>query len=113
MSSKLGFKRMKKATPEALLERAKEIEKKILDGEFKGQKLKSAKKFHAFYMWKYRSAVGADKKAAHKVAQMIFPEMLRHIGITPIDDLFIKRALQESIALAKKAKNKKKARKAS
>lgn len=103
----LGFKRLSKATPQAYYKRAKDIEANLLKGEYKGQKIKAAKKRYQFCMWKYRSTGGADKQAANKIAQMIFPQVLREMGVTPIDDLFIKRTLQEVKKLAKKSKSKK------
>lgn len=103
----LGFNRLKTASAEAYAERAKQIQTKLLAGEYRGDKVRAAKKMFAFCKWKSRQLSGVDKKAAKNIAQLIFPQILREMGVIPMDDLFLRQTLKEASKLAKKIKKRK------
>lgn len=97
--TKLGFKRLKKSTPENLLKRIKEIEKAILSGKYRGQMLKVAKKAHADHTIRYRMSLGLKN---NQQTQMIFPEFLKLMGVINLSEHAKKKS-----KIIKKSKNKK------
>lgn len=100
--TKLGFERLKNVNSAILLMRIKEIEQAILSGKFQGKMLKIAKKAYCDHLTRYRYELGL-KKYDYNINQLVFPEMLRHMGITPIQDMMNLKPKSKSKSKSKKA----------